>query len=164
MPAAGYGLRIAEQPLKTSVQQLVREHTGKTPDGPIRLLTHLSYFGYCQNPVSFYYCFSADGETLETVVAEVTNTPWGERRCYVLPASDLKVFMAISKNDRRIFDASMTLEREEIRGASLARVLIQYPLMTTKVVVGIYWQALRLWVKRCPFYPHPSKRAAAPAK
>ena len=191
-----------EQPLKTSVQQLVREHTGKTPDGPIRLLTHLSYFGYCQNPVSFYYCFSADGETLETVVAEVTNTPWGERRCYVLPASDsirqgkvlrftpektmhvspfidmdveydwsfnrpgnnLKVFMAISKKDRRIFDASMTLEREEIRGASLARVLIQYPLMTTKVVVGIYWQALRLWVKRCPFYPHPSKRAAAPAK
>ena len=27
--------------------------------GPIRLLTHLQYFGYCFNPVSFYYCFDA---------------------------------------------------------------------------------------------------------
>ena len=38
----------------------------------------------CFNPVSFYYCFDAAGAALEAVVAEVTNTPWGERHAYVL--------------------------------------------------------------------------------
>ena len=72
--------------------------------------------------------------------------------------------MAIAKDDRRVFDAAMDLHRTEITTGSLARVLIQYPFMTGKVVAGIYWQALRLWLKRCPFYPHPSKRTAATAK
>ena len=54
------------------------------PDGPIRLLTHLRTLGHCFNPVSFYYCFDASGERLEAVVAEVTNTPWGERHAYVI--------------------------------------------------------------------------------
>ena len=48
------------------------------------MLTHLRTFGHCFNPVSFYYCFAADGERLEAIVAEVTNTPWGERHAYVL--------------------------------------------------------------------------------
>ena len=43
-------------------------------------------FGHCFNPVSFYYCFDAAGERVEAVVAEVTNTPWGERHAYVLAA------------------------------------------------------------------------------
>ena len=46
----------------------------------------LRTLGHCFNPVSFYYCFAAAGETLEAVVAEVTNTPWGERHAYVLAA------------------------------------------------------------------------------
>jgi DUF1365 family protein len=44
-------------------------------------------FGHCFNPVSFYYCFDSAGERVETVVAEITNTPWNERHTYVLPAS-----------------------------------------------------------------------------
>jgi len=73
------------QPLDTAVRDLVAERTGRRPQGPIRLLTHLRHFGYVFNPVSFYYCFDAAGRSVETVVAEVTNTPWGERHCYVLP-------------------------------------------------------------------------------
>jgi DUF1365 family protein len=73
-------------PLDESVRRLVTERTGRRPAGPIRLLTHLRYFGYCFNPVSFYYCFDAADRSVETVVAEVNNTPWGERCCYVLPA------------------------------------------------------------------------------
>ncbi len=71
-------------PLDQAVRDLVQERTGRRPQGPIRLLAHLRYFGYCFNPVCFYYCFDAAGEKVETVVAEVTNTPWGERHCYVL--------------------------------------------------------------------------------
>jgi DUF1365 family protein len=39
------------------------------------------------NPVSFYYCFDAAGARLETIVAEITNTPWKERHQYVLPVA-----------------------------------------------------------------------------
>jgi len=75
----------ADLPLDTAVRDLVEAHTGTRPAGPIRLLTHLRYFGYCMNPVSFYYCFDAAGAKPETIVAEITNTPWGERHQYVLP-------------------------------------------------------------------------------
>jgi DUF1365 family protein len=71
-------------PLSDAVRALVAERSGRAPEGPIRMLTHLRTLGHCFNPVSFYYCFAADGETLEAVVAEVTNTPWGERHAYVL--------------------------------------------------------------------------------
>lgn len=72
-------------PLDESVRRLVERETGVRPEGPIRLLTHLRYFGHVFNPVSFYYCFDGNSETVETIVAEVNNTPWGERHCYVLP-------------------------------------------------------------------------------
>jgi DUF1365 family protein len=74
-------------PLEQSVRDLVEEQTGIRPRGPVRLLTNLSYFGYCFNPVSFYYCFDALDECVETIVAEVNNTPWGERHAYVLSES-----------------------------------------------------------------------------
>ena len=73
-------------PLDEAVRSLVRERTGSWPGGPVRLLTHLSYFGYCFNPISIYFCFAADGITVEFLVMEVSNTPWGERHCYVLDA------------------------------------------------------------------------------
>ena len=74
----------ADQPLADSVRDLVERETGQRPEGPIRLLTNLAYFGYRFNPVSFYYCFSTDGEPIENIVAEVNNTPWGEQDTYVL--------------------------------------------------------------------------------
>ncbi|MFB6260821.1 MAG: DUF1365 domain-containing protein [Thiohalorhabdaceae bacterium] len=70
--------------LDTAVRDLVAERTGRRPAGPIRLLTHPRYFGLVFNPVSFYYCWSPSGGAVEAIVAEVNNTPWGERHCYVL--------------------------------------------------------------------------------
>ena len=71
-------------PLDTAVRDRVEAETGKRPLGPIRLLSHIRQFGYNFNPVSFYYVFDSTGERLETVVAEITNTPWDERHSYVL--------------------------------------------------------------------------------
>jgi DUF1365 family protein len=75
----------SELPLADAVRLRVEQATGHRPGGPIRLLTHLRYFGHVFNPVSFYYCFAADGAALTSIVAEITNMPWGERHVYVLP-------------------------------------------------------------------------------
>jgi DUF1365 family protein len=73
-----------DRPLGEEVRELVAARTGRRPDGPIRLLTSPRSFGHSFNPVSFYVCFEATGERVASVVAEVTNTPWGERHAYVL--------------------------------------------------------------------------------
>ena len=73
-------------PLDEAVRERARELTGTRPQGPIRVLTQLRTLGHCFNPVSFYVCLDAAGEQPETVLAEVTNTPWGERRAYALRA------------------------------------------------------------------------------
>lgn len=81
------------EPLDHAVRDLVAARTGRRPRGPVRVLTHLRTLGFCFNPVSFFYCFAEaapgdgrppGGEELEAVVAEVTNTPWGERHAYVI--------------------------------------------------------------------------------
>jgi DUF1365 family protein len=69
--------------------ETVREIAGPdAPRGPVRLLTALRTLGHCFNPVCFYYLFEPDGQTVGAVVAEVTNTPWGDRHAYVLPRAD----------------------------------------------------------------------------
>jgi len=74
----------AGQSLAATVRDLVQQQTGQRPAGPIRLLTLPRQWGFSFNPVSFYYCYREDGLELEAVVAEVRNTPWNERHCYVL--------------------------------------------------------------------------------
>jgi len=72
-------------PLDFAVRDRVAALCGHRPDGPVRLLTQLRSFGLCFNPVSFYYCFEpAPGGELHSVLAEVTNTPWGERHSYLI--------------------------------------------------------------------------------
>ncbi len=73
--------------LKSAVLQRVREMGGDAAISNVRLLTNLRYFGIGFNPVSFYYCFDRS-EQLRYILAEVNNTPWGERHCYLIPASD----------------------------------------------------------------------------
>jgi len=71
-------------PLDATVRKLVMQRTGRQLRGPIRMLAHLRYFGYCFNPVSFFYCFDERDERLEVIVAVITNTPWKEEHAYVL--------------------------------------------------------------------------------
>jgi DUF1365 family protein len=73
-----------EAPIRDTLEKVILAEGGSRPAGPIRVLTQLRTFGYCFNPVSFYYCFDPTGTKVETIVAEITNTPWQERKCYVL--------------------------------------------------------------------------------
>lgn len=182
-------------PLERAVRALVHERTGRTIDGPIRLLTQLRSAGYVFNPVSFHYGFTSAGE-LDAVVADVRNTPWNERHAYVLRAADGEVdslarkqfhvspFLPMGHDYRfrfappaatlrariesfaegeRVFDASLELARREIDGASLARALARFPLMSLQIIAAIHWQALRLYRLGAAVHPHPrhAKRTEA---
>ena len=182
------GMRLID-----AVRQQVGIALGRTPQGAIRVLTQPRSWGLSFNPVSFFYCFEADG-TLAAVLCEVTNTPWRERYHYVLPAQgdgfqhvtvakafhvspflprDLQYRMSFSAPDARLgvhmadwqgelklFDATLTLQRTSLDRAGLHRYVRQFPWMTAKTCVAIYWQAVRLFLKRTPIFSHQAADGA----
>lgn len=196
-------LGAVDLPLSTCVRDLVEQRLGFRPLGPVRLLTHLRYLGFAMNPVSFFYCYGAQSDSVEAVVAEVNNTPWNQQHCYVIdtrehlatsksarwlpqrqqkefhvspflgmgmeyawylssPSQQLEIAIQNWTDQGKIFDAQLVMKRSELTPVNLARVLVQYPVMTARVFAGIYWQALRLWLKKIPYVPHPGP-AAVPA-
>lgn len=99
-PALGWFRRrdffvSADSSLDEAVRQRIAEETGERFAGSIRMLTNLRYFGYNINPLVCYYCFDSD-ESLRFIVAEVTNTPWGEKHTYVLPCDPAKPVQRIN--------------------------------------------------------------------
>ncbi|WP_341304848.1 DUF1365 domain-containing protein [Pseudomonas sp. TMP25] len=109
----------------------------------------------------YHYVLPADGEGHQHVaVAKAFHvSPFLPRdleyRMSFSPAGErLGIHMADWQADTKLFDATLTLQRSELNRASLHRHLIQFPWMTGKTVVGIYWQALRLLIKRIPLFTH----------
>jgi DUF1365 family protein len=162
----------------------VRAETGCRPEGPIRLLTQLRSFGHTFNPVSFYYCMDPAGRRVDAIVAEVTNTPWGERHAYVIdgkqgemvkalhvspfigmdhrylmragtPGERLSVHIESRHADRVSFDATLAMRRVELTRRSVARVAWRYPVAGARMLALIYGHALGLKLAGARVYPHP---------
>lgn len=74
------------------------------------------------------------------------------------PGNSVHVSMTSYEKGEKIFEAELSLQRREMTGPELSRMLIKYPFMNVRIIGAIYWQALRLWAKRAPFYIHPAKR------
>lgn len=167
------------------------------------LVTHLTYFGYCFNPVSFYFLYKNDdfkkNKEVTTIITEVSNTPWIEQHSYILH-EDIEG-LKINRNDR-IFDAtwnkefhvspfmemdykynfifsepreslnvkakmiklltnevwftaSFELKKIPFTPFNLLYVLVFYPLHTRIIQIWIHFEALKLWWKGVPTFPHP---------
>lgn len=180
-------------PLGDAVRDVVGRHTGARPSGPIRLLTMPRMFGHVFNPVSFYFCFGAGGAGVETVLAEVTNTPWGERHAYVMdpagggsdkafhvspfmgmdhryswrltpPADTLAISITSDRAGERVFDAALRLDRRPLTRGALTHVLVRHPAAGLVTLARIYGQALRLKRKGAPYFPHPDTTTPEPSR
>lgn len=178
--------------LKKAIHVEVQKHIACPNLGAVRVLTQPRYWGFVFNPVSFYFVYTQDEDKLCAVVAEITNTPWGERHHYCLKvnrdskctssewkfskAFHVSPFMPMNvlyqwkfthpnqgfdinmKNfieNKEVFEANLSMQREEMHSKTLLKVLVLYPLMTIKIIMAIYWHALLLKLKGTPFCEHP---------
>lgn len=73
-----------QQDLQQAVLDEVEKQLGTRPSGRVDMLAHPRYFGYSFNPIALFYCHDAAGD-LVAVLAQVSNTPWGERIAYAMP-------------------------------------------------------------------------------
>lgn len=53
-----------------------------------------------------------------------------------------------------MFSAAMSLRRRVFSGRRLLALLVRHPLITHRVLVGIYTQVLRFWGKKVAYIPH----------
>lgn len=177
--------------LDTAVRDVVADQTGTRPSGPIRMLTQWRTLGFYFSPINLFFCYD-DEEQVQTVVAEVNNTPWREQHIYVLwsgnqsddrglayrhakafhvspymdmnleydwrlspPAERFAVHLETLRDTTCILDASMKLRRQELTNRTWLTTLMRFPLPAARILTAIYYEALRLWLKNCPYYPHP---------
>jgi uncharacterized protein len=175
----------SKRPLQDCVLELMSKLAKKPLVGKVFLLSPLRTFGLYFSPANFYYLQNDDG-SYSHLLAEVSNTPWNERHCYLVdlndqqdsqkvfhvspfnpldmqynwkveqPADVLKLSLACHQ-ERKHFVANLNLSRTELNSENLRRVVINMPSMTIKTVVGIYWQALKLFIKGMPIYSHPAQ-------
>ncbi|MGL5391193.1 MAG: DUF1365 domain-containing protein [Shewanella sp.] len=73
-----------------------------------------------------------------------------------MPQDDARRALVPPKG-QKLFNATLTMQRQAVSAANLRTLLLRCPFMTLKIVLGIYWQALMLLVKRVPFVPYPAQ-------
>ncbi len=148
------------------------------------MLGNLTCFGIYFSPVNFFFCYEKG--SAKYLLAEVRNTPWNERHCYLVnldnptpnkksfhvsPFMDLNMeyrwqvrepekFTRVHIENWRnslLFDATFAAKRYEFSKSSVTKVLLQWPFMTVSILKGIYWQALKLILKGIRYVQHPVK-------
>jgi uncharacterized protein len=77
---------------------------------------------------------------------------------FALSAPDERLRVAIheTRDDAPLMDAILAAERKPFTTGTLLSHSLRMPLMTLKVVVGIHWEALKLWLRGARYHPKPS--------
>lgn len=148
------------------------------------MLAQLRSFGIYFSPVNFFFLY--EGDDARYLVAEVSNTPWNEKYCYLIdikhpkltpkdfhvsPFMDLNMSYQWSinppekdtcirinnQNEKVLFSAVFSAKRYEINSKTMRKIFLKWPVVTVVIVRLIYWQAARLIIKGVKFVPYQKK-------
>ena len=75
------------------------------------------------------------------------------------PGPDTSVIIRETDAQGPLLAATFHGVRRNFDDRFLASTLIKYPLLTLKVIAGIHWEALKLWLKRTPVFAQPLQPA-----
>jgi DUF1365 family protein len=172
--------------LEQAVRRKMSNLHGSELTGRVFFLGNIRCFGIFFSPLNCYFLQQEDGR-FSHMLAEVSNTPWLERHYYLVDLAEQadtekafhvspfnpmdmryqwriqqpseRQFVHIAAHRERLeFDATMALSAQPMNRQQIARVLKTHPVMSIKIVAGIYWQAMKLLIKRVPVYGHPRTR------
>lgn len=168
---------------KQRIKQKVKELGGQWQGDKLLMMTQVRMFGLYFSPVNFMFCY--DGDECRYMLAEVSNTPWGEKHWYLVDLlepeteKDFHVspfmpieqkykwrvklpeqqFMAHIENwqQNKVFDATVRLTQVAISPSSLVKVLMRFPVIALSTVGAIYWQAAKMFAKGFKFYSYQKR-------
>lgn len=169
--------------LKQRIVNKVEGLGGKPGTSRILMLVQCRCFGIYFSPINFYFCYDQD-DICQYMLAEVSNTPWDQRHYYLIdmagsmitdkvfhvspfmemdmcyhwhvtPPEEKALVRIENHKEGKQFEASLALNKREINQRNLLNTWLSLPVMSVKIVFGIYWQALKLFLKKIPFISHP---------
>ncbi|WP_421240235.1 DUF1365 domain-containing protein [Aeromonas enteropelogenes] len=158
------------------------------PKGRVLLLGNVRCLGFYFSPVNFYFCDRQEetryllAEVSNTpwnerhyYLLDLAELAPHDKDFHVSPFMELamryhwrirppaqETLIHIESHpvsgEAKLFDATLALRRVPLSRKELVALLVRWPWMTMRVLLGIYWQALRLFIKRTPIFTHPETR------
>ncbi len=110
---------------------------------------------------TFCYLLDADGSVVRDEADKAFHvSPFqpvsGRYRFRITdPGDRLSIHIDLLRGGERVFDSTLTSERRPLATGSLVRTVVRHPHLGLRTLTAIHWQALRLWLKRAPFFAKP---------
>ncbi|MBX3532098.1 MAG: DUF1365 domain-containing protein [Rhizobiaceae bacterium] len=77
------------------------------------------------------------------------------------PGETVRLRIHETEGGEALLAATFVGERRRLDDRTLAGCLLKFPLMTWKIMAGIHWEALKLWLKGARFHKSPPAPATA---